>query len=172
MKYTVVQYLRRYAELHGLLCPTGRGSTSEECVRLLPSDTTKMQLLQSFKSQCRALVAVAQSETQFRGEGSKNCILHNNFFDVWNQECSWIRIAKLGTDYCDTCTTLKNALQECDEDSVRLEVQATLKKHLEEAKRETEYLKTHREYSKSGSSTITISCSATMSASLCNRFKT
>ena len=44
-RMTLIASLKRYSEVNGLLCPTGRVTTIDRKVILLLSDTTKIEVL-------------------------------------------------------------------------------------------------------------------------------
>ncbi len=46
-----IAFLRRFGELHGDVCSTGRGSTSEEYVILLSSNTKKKNMYEEYVEQ-------------------------------------------------------------------------------------------------------------------------
>lgn len=151
---SIIAFLKRYANLNGLLCPTGKGNTEDECVVVLPSDTTKKQVHEKFVLEYPQLMQAACENTNTTYEISSIPTEYSNFVSIWNKHCKWIKIANPGTDFCDACTRMRNAKEFCEDDFAKQKLQETIDNHLNYAKSEIDYLRQKRIESKTPSSKV------------------
>ena len=131
-------YLMQAAADFGMECPRGRGSQDESPLRLLPSSYSKISLYSSYRE---AWAELLQGIISLRpGLQKPTAPIHYNLFSrYWDADMPTLRIATLGSDFCDTCTTLKNTLSNLRKAYVRYKTtKDALMDHLEEAK--TEFL--------------------------------
>lgn len=147
-RVAAIAFLRHYAEMNGMLCPSGSGNTEDECVRILPSDTTKTDVFEKFKLEWPDIVKAAFESPDSFGSLPKSCLGYSDFVKIWNSFTPWIKIARPGTDFCDTCTKIKNALEFCTDDVMRNGLTTTLESHIHNAQSELEYMKQLRIQSK------------------------
>eukprot|EP00171_Calliarthron_tuberculosum_P000913 IDg913t1 len=59
---TVIAFLYRYKQLHGLMCPSGRGRSTGELVSRLPSDTIKADVYIEYKEAWADIIDAAMTE--------------------------------------------------------------------------------------------------------------
>lgn len=105
----VVRFLRQYRQLHGPTCPTGRGSRENETIRLLPTDTEKSKIHEVYLSYWPHIVSDLATAPEFdRMKMPTESLPFRSFLKVWRQRFPILRIARFGTDFCDTCTHLRN----------------------------------------------------------------
>lgn len=147
-RIAVTAFLKRYSYMNGLPCPTGRGSTENDHVVLLPSDIAKIDVYVEYKRQWSDLIHHAQEVATSGSSAPETPVRYPHFVSIWKDECPFIKISRPGSDFCDTCPTLKNAIASNSDDIAREDLRQTLEKHLKDARTETDFLKIHRSKSK------------------------
>ena len=105
---TALLFLQRYTELNAMSCPIGRGSSDDVPVRWLPTDVTKTQVHESYKAEWSNLVDIVIETKGGSGQLPIGPLAKDGFSKVWSAQYPTLRILKSGSDFCDTCTQLKN----------------------------------------------------------------
>lgn len=139
-------------------CPRGRGSTSDEPLRVLPS-STKIGLvyqLYSDKWECLANVAVDNDHIP-RKLACK--LKYVQFRNVWRDKFPQLKISTPGTDFCDFCVTASQKIKNSNGDSKSL-LKELLVSHKQEARTEYQEYKKMRHYAEGNTSgDLCMSCS-------------
>lgn len=109
-------FLMRYADIHALPCPTGRGSENERPVLWLPVSTVRSDLYDLYKIEWdsigNGLIQIMKTNRNPNKlfKIPANPIVYDAFVKIWRQHCNFIRILNKGSDFCDVCTNYKNSI--------------------------------------------------------------
>lgn len=150
----VITFLDWYAGENGFENPTGRGSSAEIPLVLLPSDTNKDAVYKLYYEKWEEMMNYLMEDR-----------LHNNmvklsyssplsfksFYKVWYNCRKTIKIMAPGSDYCDTCTQIRYCIEICNDIFIKEELETKLKEHKEEAASEFSYYRQLQNDAKSGS---------------------
>jgi len=140
-RIAVIAFLMKIASDYGMECLRRWGSQDESPLRLLPSSYTKSSVYMSYKEEWDELKS---GLLEFRRDLScpSGPISFNLFIRYWKEDMPTLRIAITGTDFCDTCTTLKNAIAVLNPNDIRHENNnSILRQHVKEAVTEFKYYK-------------------------------
>ena len=135
-RVVVHAYLMSVASDFGMECPRGRGSQDESPLLLLPSSFTKTSVYYTYKEKWQGLF---QAFLEFRADKVRPVapVHFNLFIRYWAVDMPTLHIASLGSDFCDTCTTLKNSLESLEESDIRYDTtREVLQRHLHDSKSE------------------------------------
>ncbi len=112
----VCSFLTRHAELHSMPCPRGRSSADEIPLLLLPSSTTYTAVYNEYKQQWYTIAGAAVVEKFITSEPDSP-LLFQQFRRVWKEYFSTLRIAPLGSDFCDFCIITSNEMTYASDDT-------------------------------------------------------
>lgn len=139
-----VAFMHAYGHDNGLENPVGRWSKKNKPALVLPVGTTKRVVYDAYKDSWGDLkvgaMANADASTQSKLSNLVKPLAMTTFIDIWNADMSHLRIAHSGSDYCDTCVTLRNIMKRTGDSSsdVHRVTKEALEKHVSEAT--TEFL--------------------------------
>lgn len=135
-RIVVSAFLRHLASDYGMECPRGRGSTDETPLRLLPSHFTKRKTFQNYEKEWKSL-ADGLSSVLMSGTKPTKPVSYSLFVRYWFQDMKYLRIASTGSDFCDTCISLRDTISSLGIDNpVADAASLALSKHLNEARGE------------------------------------
>jgi len=144
-KVIVAAFLKQYALVNGMECPRGRGSQEYAPLRLLPSDTSKVHMHSEYMDAWAEISSAMVSLLLTPGSQSlatSGPVSYNLFTRYWKEVMPTLRIAACGSDFCDTCTTLKNTMAAVDATDPRYDSSKQyIEKHRREAKTEFQFYK-------------------------------
>ena len=134
----VTAFLQRYGEVNGQPCPTGRGSTESTCVVRLESCNTKKNVYEKYTEEWSNMINHAMNHVQHTQTCPEAPASYKTFCKIWLQHLPYLRIAPRGTDFCDTCTIMREKIDhEADEIFKNILISA-YEQHRSEAKIEFE----------------------------------
>lgn len=96
--------MKRYGETNTLLCPTGRGSTNEKRVLLLPSDTIRKGVYDESFYLWNVRIDSAVELEECSGARPQNTLAYSHFISGWFEFHAKLKISPLGSDFCDNCS--------------------------------------------------------------------
>lgn len=131
-------FLKRYGELNGMSCPTGRGSTEDNPIYWLPNDTTREGV---FETYCTEWLSILQGNNYEGIVLPTEPLMKNSFVKVWRAHAPTLRILRKGSDFCDTCTQLSGLVSDATEFSIRESLSQVRDKHRKEAAEEFAFYK-------------------------------
>lgn len=131
--WTVTLFLRRYGSLHSLSCPTGRGSTDESPISWLASDTTRTNVYEAYKMDWDTIAASVIENGRGNAQMPEAPLSKDQFCRVWSAKVPTLRIHKLGSDFCDTCTKLINTYNNMTDPTTRAAIWQARVQHRGEA---------------------------------------
>jgi len=139
----VLAFLKRYGELNAMSCPTGRGSTEDEPIHWLPSETTRSSVYEIYRTEWGGILEGAS-----RGGVAlpTEPLTQNGFVKVWRAQAPTLRILKSGSDFCDTCTQLSGLVLGAIDDDFRESLSQVRLKHREEARQEFQFYKSLQQH--------------------------
>lgn len=105
---TVVLFLNRYSNLNALSCPTGRGSIDESPISWLTSDTTRRQVFLAYEKEWETIAESVVANASGQPQLPEAPLSKDQFCRVWAAQFPTLRIHKLGSDFCDSCTKMLN----------------------------------------------------------------
>lgn len=111
-----LMFLERHAEVYALACPTGRGSDKDAPIRYFPSDKRRAAVHDEYKKQWSDLIPAASEHINFKGYDPEEPLNYKSFCKVWHTNFPTLKIMKIGSDFCDTCTKLKNQIEHSTSD--------------------------------------------------------
>ena len=115
-------FLNRYAELNSLPCPTGRGSFEELPIRWLASNVTRAHVHAAYTNSWKPILDAAMDASSENIQTPMDCLTKDSFCKVWKQYVPWLKILKIGSDFCDSCTFYRNALTTALDDNLKLQM--------------------------------------------------
>lgn len=149
-----IDFIESYSGVYGTTDPYGRNSTALKSGCRLPSGVFKISLYEAYKEQWKDLDELAHARDSSFGSLPAKPLEYPGFVKVSNSRCSHISMALPGSDYCDNCTTLKNAVDISANEHTCTTLKSTLEKHMSEAKLERLYLQNVRQELKRENSTV------------------
>lgn len=102
-------FLKSYRRDNLLEYPSGRGSSTEKALRLLPNALTKMEVYEKYILQWKKIYDAA-SEIVRHCSQAPGTLYYTVLRRCWDYEVSYLRIAKSGSDLCDLFTELKGRI--------------------------------------------------------------
>ncbi len=79
---------------------------------------------------------------------------YSRFVSIWSDSFSNLRIAGVGSEFCDTCASIRNAFS-CNSDEIALQnKQSALAKHKSDARSEREYMRKYQIEAKNSAGTV------------------
>ena len=112
-------FLNRYAVLHGRICPSGRRFANGHQLRALEAGIKRKAVYQKYCKDFPVPPAIPKGERP-------TPLSLTGFVTVWRRNCTHIKLAKPGSDWCEYCSTM------CK--SQRLHAWQDLTKHREYAR--------------------------------------
>lgn len=119
-QYRIENFLKRYSEIFGLLCPTAirKQQQGGDMIRFLPRGTARKDVYQKY---------MKPNDTD-----EPPCTL-KHFYWIWKKKVSSVNIMRHGLDFCDECTTLQMLCNTFNSISSALDL------HREHAQRKREF---------------------------------
>lgn len=130
------EFLPRHSEIHGMPCPSGRGSLEEIPLQRLPSTTVSQDVYEAYCHQWGHILPSAM-EPGSRVKPPETPLALKSFKKTWRETFPRLKLSCAGSWFCDNCHSLRAALETVElSDKVHLEL--SLKTHKNEAT--SEYL--------------------------------
>lgn len=145
-----VRFLRGYGRRFGMACPTGRGSKFDEPVRYIDRDVTNIDVYKQYCQDWSSMVQHVCTEQMWSQQEPTEPLVFRSFLKVWRQKYPTLRMRQTGTDFCDTCTELKNHIYLLESGEKRETLIEARRMHREKASQE---YKVYLELSDKGRST-------------------
>lgn len=121
-----------------------RGDGGLMMAELLYYSPIQQKLMSAMSTGWVDLILDAHDNAGTTSQMSDNPINYCHFIALCNNHCSSIKMERKGSDFCDTCTTLKNTKLSNSDYVALSQISTDIEKHLSETKSETNYLKPYR----------------------------
>lgn len=103
--YVAVIFLDRYGEENALICPTGRGTSTDRSMQWLESDLKRENVYSEYQEKWRDMMEFYFDDRMTGGTHATRPdtpLKLTSFFKIWNHKRPTLRIMKTGSDFCDT----------------------------------------------------------------------
>ena len=133
---TALLILGRYGELNAMSCPTGRGSAQDIPMSLLPTVTSKSEIYQHYKIEWENIVDSVVNQRISNTSRPDSPLHKDSFCRAWKKFMPTLKILNSGSDFCDTCTEMKNIADNMKDPTTKEIMEKARQKHRDEASTE------------------------------------
>lgn len=126
---SVVQFLKTYSEIHGLPFPSGRGSKGTKPVRYLDSSITRLDVFTAYKKCWKPMMEYVLEAYYLTQNILTEPLLYPSFLKTCRNQYPMLRLEGHGSDFCETCTKLRNVIMTIPAGLARDELVLTRRKH-------------------------------------------
>lgn len=125
-----------HVESNALAWPTGQWSRKDEPVRVLDRRTGKEEVYAAYELCWRGMLYVHLNTSTWTQEIPTKTLYYRYFFKVWRERYSTFLMIPVGSDFCDVCKELRNAINNMPLRPARAEIITARRVHRHQVAKE------------------------------------